>query len=125
MLGAATTLTVTTADPSPCPEPFASVTLTTEYSVVIVGLTSRIVVDVIDVCVKPSDQTSVHGGAPLSETRSVASPPSQIEVEPLTVAMETGSARIVSVTSVGALHATESHAVYVNVSVPRNPRRGI
>lgn len=92
----------------------ASETLVTVYVVVAPGLTDRVAGEAATpVCVTPSDQTTVHGPAPVSAAEIRAEPPGQMAVVPETVAV--GFGLTVTVT-VGALFDTQPLAS-VTVSV--------
>jgi hypothetical protein len=91
--------TVTTAAPLTVPpHPLPSVSVRAAYVVVAFGWTARVIVAVgvpsapavhVDrVCSKPSDQRTVHGGAPVSTAEISAVPPCMIVCEPLTFACD-------------------------------------
>jgi hypothetical protein len=81
---------VTVALPVPADEPSEFETVVTAYVVVVRGATDRVIgLEVTFTWVRPSDQTTVHGGVPLRSTRIWAGTPWQVVELPLTVAVGT------------------------------------
>ena len=78
--------TVIVAEPLLMPAQLAPVTLVIVYVVVLADATVRTAGDVAAVCWNPSDQTSVHGPVPVSETLRFAPWPEQTFCDPLTTA---------------------------------------
>jgi hypothetical protein len=82
--------TVMVADPEAVPVQDASVTLVTEYVVVLLGETVRCAGDEPTDWLAPSLQERIHGPEPVRAAEIVAEPPAQMDAEPLTTAVGTG-----------------------------------